>query len=79
MTEVVIHLGLSPRAAQALDELLEIAHMSFDGAPLDHVDDEDASSYFDAIRADIKEQMPKQKAKPKYRSKPTGVKKKKKR
>jgi hypothetical protein len=65
----IIHLALSPRAARDLDELIQLAYMSYDGTALEQFTEPDETwDIFNAIRDDIKEQLP-AKSKPKAKKK----------
>jgi hypothetical protein len=57
--EPLVHLGLSHKAAKVLDKMLELAPYTMDGCPLDYIDDSDeAAAIYEAVRTDIKEQLP---------------------
>jgi hypothetical protein len=56
--EPLVHLGLSHKAAKVLDQMIDACHVNADGEPMDFVDDDDKYEIAEAIKADIKEQMP---------------------
>lgn len=56
--EPLVHLGLSHKAAKVLDQMIDACHVNADGEPMDFVDDDDKYEIAEAIKADIKEQLP---------------------
>jgi hypothetical protein len=56
--EPVVHLALSHKAAKVLDQMIDACHVNADGEPMDFVDDDDKYEIAEAIKADIKEQLP---------------------
>lgn len=55
--ERTVVLGLSQKAAKALDQMIDACHVNADGEPMDFVDDPDKYDIARAIRAELKEQI----------------------